>query len=1079
MRSRDVRTIDLFGAERAADSGAILQWPDGARFPLNASGFHVEDHVWQDLSASERPLIVAGYASLDRLIDFVATSGARQSTRLLFGNEPFASRRQQFDLGGEQFARAAEDYWLDRGISLLRSAPLIRAIELLKSGQVQARYVAGGGGLHAKIYCGQEAATLGSSNFTEPGLRTQLEANARFTRKDSKRFDELWQIAENYWQLGRNYRDELIALLEKLLRVVNWDEALARACAELLEGDWAQNYLREDFLGQAGSLWPSQKQGIGQALYVLLNQGSVLLADATGAGKTRTGTYLIGAICDHILRTGRLRKGKALMICPPTVEENWRREAMLASVPLDIYSHGKLSHERSKHHDLTLEELRRAQLLCVDEGHNFLNVNSARTQRVLRNMADHVLLLTATPINRGVTDLLRIADLLGADNLDEGTLKAFQKMLGVRQLTRTLTEPEIRQLRQEIQKFTVRRTKKVLNTLIQREPEAYRDKDGKMCRFPRHIAEVYTLDESQKDREIAARIRILADSLHGVTHFEKPIEMPDILRKQGVSEERYLAGRISSASKLARYVVMRALRSSRAALLEHVLGTEVAINEFGLSDSFRKDETGNQLAKVRGLAGRTPTNRLNIDLPDWLTDPDRHRAACEDDARCYEEIVQLARALSAGREQAKAARLAALLDQHSLILAFDSRPISLAIIRRLLRKGRAQTLLAWGDAASDREEMLRQFAHGSTAKDIIGLCSDSLSEGVNLQQASALVHLDMPSVVRIAEQRAGRVDRMDSPHKSIQVWWPDDAPEFALSSDEHFVERYETVEKLLGSNMPLPEHLQAAERKTVSAQQMIAEYERTAAEPWDGIDDAFSPVRGLVEGDAALVPADVYAHYRSVTYRVLSRVSLVTSRTPWAFFCLSSGNLEVPRWIFLSSYNAKAQTELLAVVAELRERLGPGVLNLPLDERASRVLETFLKQLPKVERQLLARKKQRALVEMEAVVKGLLLAAGRRHDDAAIEHLKKVEQMLVNPPIDGQPDWDEVASRWLDAIRPIWFDRLKQKRQKPLLLKDIRKDLLHPDANMTATLEQHFQLFPVLRKPEERIRACIVGVPGS
>ena len=38
--------------------------------------------------------------------------------------------------------------------------------------------------LHAKIYIGDDAATLGSSNFTNPGLRGQLEANARFVRSE-------------------------------------------------------------------------------------------------------------------------------------------------------------------------------------------------------------------------------------------------------------------------------------------------------------------------------------------------------------------------------------------------------------------------------------------------------------------------------------------------------------------------------------------------------------------------------------------------------------------------------------------------------------------------------------------------------------------------------------------------------------------------------------------------------------------------------------------------------------------------------------------------------------------------------
>lgn len=348
--------------------------------------------------------------------------------------------------------------------------------------------------LHAKIFVGDEAATVGSSNFTEPGMRSQLEANARFSlTKDSKRYRELKQIAENYWELGRDYNDQLIALLERLLRLVPWREALARASAELLEGEWAQAYLRGDYLPDEASLWPAQRQGIAQALYILSNQGSVLVADATGSGKTRMGVHLIGAVADQILRSGRIRHGKSLMVCPPMVENAWQMESHLAGVHLDTYSHGVLSHTKSRRHELTIEALRRAQILSIDEGHNFLNLGSTRSQNLLRNMADHVLLFTATPINRSVIDLLRIADMLGADNLDDSTLDMFSKLLKARHIHRTLDNEEIDKLRSEIQRFTVRRTKSMLNHLIDREPEKYVDKDGKQCRFPKHKSKVYTL----------------------------------------------------------------------------------------------------------------------------------------------------------------------------------------------------------------------------------------------------------------------------------------------------------------------------------------------------------------------------------------------------------------------------------------------------------------------------------------------------------------------------------------------------------------------------------------------------------
>ncbi|HWR96671.1 MAG TPA: SNF2-related protein [Arenimonas sp.] len=1070
---------DLFGHAFRSGESSKKNWPEAARFPLNISPKHVKDFIWKDITSSRKSIIVAGYTSLDWLIDLVQESQGSDEIRLLFGSEPFPSRREEYRLIKSDLPDEVMSYWLKRGISLLRSAALIHFINCLKSGKVKARYLRGGTRLHAKIYCGDNAASLGSSNFTRPGLISQHEANARFLRvgAESQRYNELFQIAENYWLLGTDYGEELIALLEQLIKAVSWQEALARASAELLEGEWAEAYLREDYLGDAGKLWPSQKQGIAQALYVLSNEGSVLIADATGAGKTKMGTYLIGAVRDQILRDGRLRQGKSLMICPPSVKDNWVREAHSSGISLDVNSHGELSHEKSRGHELSIAALRKAQLLCIDEGHNFLNFKSNRTQQLLRNMADHVVLLTATPINRGVTDLLRIADMLGADNLAESTLKAFQKMLGVKNLSRSLTESEIDLLRREIQRFTVRRTKRVLNSLIDREPEMYRDKNGRCCRFPLHEPHVYKLNEPEVDRNIAKQIRELCDQLYGVTHFVKPIEMPDVLTKQGVSEERYLSGRLNSAKKLSRYIVMGSLRSSRAALFEHIHGTSAAIDSFNLKGFSKKSETGNQCGALINIRGKIPRNLLSISLPDWLSEEALHHAACEHDHAIYLEIGRLVMLMSEHREVQKAKLLQDLISRHGLILAFDSRPISLALIRQLLlENGISQILLAWGDVSSDRDELLKKFEHGSLERGIIGLCSDSLSEGVNLQQASALVHLDMPSVVRIAEQRVGRVDRMDSPHDAIQAWWPEDAQEFALASDERFIERYETVDRLLGSNMPLPEHLQIESSSPISTATLIAEYENEGAGAWDGIDDAFQPVRDLISGPRALIDSEIYEQYRQVSECVMSRVSLVKSDQPWAFFCLNSGPFGAPRWIFMPSKSAAAIKTLSLVSDGLRSRLGPEIENLPLDYESAGTLRHFLGRLPDVERALLSRKKQRALEEMAHILPKLIEYASSCERQVWLEHLQNISNMLQRKSDDMQPDWDQVASRWLDVIRPKWFERLTGKRNRPLLLKDIRKDLLNDPEWTISNFVQHFTGFNALSNPEERIKACIIGV---
>ena len=110
----------------------------------------------------------------------------------------------------------------------------------------------------------------------------------------------------------------------------------------------------------------------------------------------------------------------------------------------------------------------------------------------------------------------------------------------------------------------------MLNELIDKEPGAYTDMYGRLCRFPKHKAETYSLKESTSDRAKAAQIRDLAANLKGVLYFQKDIALPEALRRRGVTEEKFLQGRLSSANRLSQYTVMCALRSSRAALQAHV-----------------------------------------------------------------------------------------------------------------------------------------------------------------------------------------------------------------------------------------------------------------------------------------------------------------------------------------------------------------------------------------------------------------------------------------------------------------------------------------------------------------------------
>jgi len=331
------------------------------------------------------------------------------------------------------------------------------------------------------------------------------------------------------------------------------------------------------------------------------------------------------------------------------------------------------------------------------------------------------------------------------------------------------------------------------------------------------------------------------------------------------------------------------------------------------------------LERITRLEGKIPENHLGIPLPNWLSDSDAHRKACRDEVEVYRRILTLLTQMSDHRESSKVKHLLDLLDRHDQVLAYDHYPITLRYLEHKIQLCKSsahdfEVVLGIGGSRRQHEQiqaMLDPSRKG--AERMIALCSDAMSEGVNLQRASALMHLDMPSVVRIAEQRVGRIDRMDSPHLQIECRWPKDSPEFALRSDETFCHRMGEVDSLIGSNLLLPEHLKSFTESTIiDPLDMIKKMEERARRPWDGIEDAFAPVKSLVSEDAGLVPAGLYEQYHGETAKVLSRVSVVKSGKPWIFLCLAGERARAPRWVLMTDTDEPPLTHLREITEALR-----------------------------------------------------------------------------------------------------------------------------------------------------------------
>lgn len=810
--------------------------------------------LWKDLVSSASPLIVAGFSSIAELVDLIAAWDQQPDVgqaRVLLGTEPFASARSSFASAEVTFTDEVRRYWIEEeGVSLRLSAKVLQVIKALDEGRLVVHFVDGPTRLHAKIYVGSDAATTGSSNFTSAGLGSQIEANSRFQRRaDARRYQDLVEIAENYWRVGKPWGDQFRALLRDLLRFVPWQEALAKACSDLLDGAWAERYLSSSAVGSR--LWPSQMSGIAQSLWIVENVGSVLVADATGSGKTRMGAHLVRAVRDRLWSTGRVRRDLTVLVCPPSVENTWYREAVSCGVSINTVSHGLLSRQSEDGPRAQELAVRNAQILAVDEGHNFLSAGANRTRQVRESLAEHVLLFTATPINRGPTDLLQLVGLLGADNFEDETLDILEQLERRRGQSIELSLQQQERLRGEIQRFTVRRTKPMLNAMVNEDPEAYRHPmTGRICQYPRHDAITYPTGESREDEAVAAQVRQVSAELTGVALLGRLIAVPPGLVHE-YSDERWLEIRLASARGLANHHILTALRSSKAALIEHVAGTEEAVRRCSIQSAFKPKFTGNMLEAIARLAGQGPPETfLGCEIPPWLAHDNAWREACEQEILRYKTILDAAETLSTARERAKADLLTQLSRKHPRVIAFDHHLITLSAIEPLLDKGATRVIVATGANKKHRKEVERVFAPDSDAA-AIALCSDAMNEGLNLQGASAMVHFDIPTTLRVAEQRVGRVDRMDSRNDAIEVHWPRDGASFATRANELLAARALESSSLLGANLTVP-NLAEGQDQIIDIRQHIATLEAARGESWDGIHDALDPVRRLVEGPDAL-----------------------------------------------------------------------------------------------------------------------------------------------------------------------------------------------------------------------------------
>ena len=399
-----------------------------------------------------------------------------------------------------------------------------------------------------------------------------------------------------------------------------------------------------------------------------------------------------------------------VVVIPAALRDTWTQAMSRAGVRCELVSVESLSRD-STHTPLAPD------LVIVDESHHFRNSATRRYGRMAALCASaNVLLLSATPVQNRSADLA-------------SQLALF---LGARAHTMSDTE---------LASYVVRR-----------------GRSRAMLELPT-VDGPHWIDISVSDDWL--------DELLGLPQVVGPIDGGD-------------------GGALLAYVLVRRWASSRAALLGTLrrrLAAALAL-ESALS------------------AGRRPTRR---ELSAWSVEDDAMQlafpelvtvvsSAAPDASSCAALLVavrehrdalsELMARIRRARDPDidRAAALARIMDAHpgEIIIAFSEHAETVAALaRHLVPLGGVVCLTSQGARTASgrltRDEVLRQLEPGgrlarATERVRLVISTDVLSEGVNLQRASVVVHVDLPWNPARLEQRVGRIRRFGAIRDHVTVY---------------------------------------------------------------------------------------------------------------------------------------------------------------------------------------------------------------------------------------------------------------------------------------------------------------------
>lgn len=390
--------------------------------------------------------IATGYWDMSGTLEIIDEIKEYRSIRLLIGAEPMTSKKININniytnFPDQDFASDLEvirNSNQDQLVKLRQTAKILS--ELIEKKVLEVR-VCRKPFLHAKTYIfgtyESEAPVgiIGSSNFTGSGLRNvaeggnaelnAIELEPRVVAYDPKNdnqqfghlswFDHFWE-SEHVEKWSGEFRRIIQDSPVGDLTFGPYDTYI-KTLLEVFPDELVD--LPELDANSQDILYKYQNRNASILINKLEKMGMAILADSVGLGKTITA----GAVISHYISQG---KNRIVIIVPASLKNQWRDDLR------NVFKLGEgFDYQLISQQDINLikqrtEEYRQLKanvdLFVIDEAHNLRSEGSERHQCILEwlqdNQESRVLMLTATPINNSLNDLVSLIGLGLKGSLD-------------------------------------------------------------------------------------------------------------------------------------------------------------------------------------------------------------------------------------------------------------------------------------------------------------------------------------------------------------------------------------------------------------------------------------------------------------------------------------------------------------------------------------------------------------------------------------------------------------------------------------------------------------------------------------